>query len=311
MEFAFDDDQEALVGSVAKLLGRYAGPTRARELGGDDPAYDFALESALIDAGFLDLARNEDAGPLEAALVVEAVTRAAGVMAVGARALVAPAILDEVPPGPVALTREGYGGPVRFATDARTLLVAGADGVRVVEIDPALVEPVPSRFGYPMGRFVEVPPGRVLDGGSSVRMLAWWRVALAVELAGAMRAALDLTVEHVKQREQFGRPLGSFQAIQHRLAEALVAVEASRWLALEAAGLDASPEAAAAAAVQAVLAARVVFPTVHQFTGAIGFTTEYDLHVWTLRLPALWVEAGWMGDPGIAVTSARWGPAAA
>jgi alkylation response protein AidB-like acyl-CoA dehydrogenase len=305
VEFELDDDQRALLDAVETLLERRAGPARARELGADEPEYDAELDRALTEAGFLDLSRADDAGPLEAALVVEAVSRAAGVAAVGVRALVAPAVCDEVPDGPIALTRAGFEGPVRYATGARSLLIADGDGAGIVNLTPAMVEPVRSRYGYPMGRIHSIPTPRSLNGPST-RVLAWWRVALATELVGAMGAALDLTVDHVTNREQFGQPLGSFQAIQHGLAEATVAVQGARWLTLEAAWLGAPDEAAATAATHAAGAARALFPMLHQFTGAIGFTTEYDLHLWTMRLPALWQEVEWIGNPAAAVASARW-----
>lgn len=310
MELRLDDDQKALLDSVQTLLRRHAGPARARQLGGDRPSYDTDLDRALDEAGFLDLARHDDAGPLEAALVVEAVTRAAGVVAIGSRALVAPAVCDGLPPGPIALGVAGFSGPVRYATSARSALFVDGDHVRVVDLTPDLVEPVPARYGYPMGRIRPGGTARPLEGPAA-RMVAWWRVALAVEMAGALQQALDLTVDHVTNREQFGHPLGSLQAVQHGLAEAAVAVQGARWLALEAAWLGAPEEAAATAVTHASWAARTVFPVLHQLTGAIGFTTEYDLHLWTMRLPALWQEVEWIGNPGAAVAAARWNPEAA
>lgn len=135
---------------------------------------------------------------------------------------------------------------------------------------------------------------------------AWWRVALAAELVGTMRAALALTVEHVTHRRQFDKAIGSFQAVQHRLAECAVAVEGSRWLMLEAAWLGAPPQAAAVALTQALTAAQRVFADTHQFHGALGFTTEYDLHLATMRLPALRIEAQALGRPATAVAVERW-----
>ena len=77
--------------------------------------------------------------------------------------------------------------------------------------------------------------GDVLTDVIPTDVRAWWRIALAVELVGSMRAALDLTVAHVSDRIQFGRPIGSFQAVQHGLAKCAVAIEGARWLAYEAA----------------------------------------------------------------------------
>jgi alkylation response protein AidB-like acyl-CoA dehydrogenase len=150
--------------------------------------------------------------------------------------------------------------------------------------------------------------GRRLGLGSASAIRAWWRVALAVEICGTARAALDRTLIHVRERHQFGRPLGSFQALQHRLAECAVLVEGARWLALEAAWSRAEPERAAAAAVQALRAGERTFWETHQVSGALGFTVEYDLHLWTMRLPALRAELLSIGQPAAALTSARWSP---
>ena len=308
MHFELSDDQRAVMASVVTVLDRHAGPGRARDLGGDDPAYDAELEAALDAGGFLDLAGDHDAGPLGAALVVEATARAAGVVGVAARALVAPAIgLHEVA-SPVVLAVDGAEVPVRFGTAAATAVVLGDDEVRVVAVDAGDVTPLRTRYGYPFasmrlgaGQPVDIVPARVRD---------WWRVALAVELAGTMAAALEVTVDYVRERQQFGRPIGSFQAIQHRLAECAVGAQASRWMALEAAWRGAPAEAAASALSYALGAADRIFTETHQCTGAIGFTTEYDLHLWTMRIPALRAEAELLGSPGVAVAAERWGKVA-
>jgi alkylation response protein AidB-like acyl-CoA dehydrogenase len=131
-------------------------------------------------------------------------------------------------------------------------------------------------------------------------------VALAVEIAGTLRAALDVTLDYVKKRRQFGRAIGSFQAVQHRLAQAAALVEGTRWLALEAAGLGAPEERAAVAAAHAAAAAKHVFDETHQFTGAMGFTREHDLHATSMRLQALRLELGGVGAHRRAVAATRW-----
>ena len=305
MRFELSDDQRAVMASVATVLERHAGAARARDLGGDDPTYDHELEQALATGGFLDLAADSDAGPLAAALVVEATARAAGVASIAARALVAPALgLDDLA-SPVALVVGGFGAPVRFAPAATTAVVLGADDVSVVDLAPGHVTPVRSRYGYPFGT-IRLGAGRSADA-SPARLCDWWRVGLALELAGTTAAALDVTVAYVRDREQFGRPIGSFQAVQHRLAECAVGVRASRWLALEAAWLGAPAEAAATALTYGLESAERTFADTHQFTGALGFTTEYDLHLWTMRLPALRAEAALLGEPSRAVAATRWG----
>jgi hypothetical protein len=237
---------------------------------------------------------------------VEAVARHVGVVAVGARALVVPA-LAVAAPGPVALARAADSGPVRYAAHARTLVVDDGDEARVIPLEPGDVEPVASNFGYPFGApRTRSGRGVACGAGSGERLRGWWRVALAAEAAGTMRAALDVTLDYVKQRRQFGRAIGSFQALQHRLAECHVLAEASRWLALEAAWQGAPPAAAASAAAYAAGAAARVFAETHQLSGAIGFTREHDLHVFSMRLVALGVELGGLAGHRRAAARAYW-----
>jgi alkylation response protein AidB-like acyl-CoA dehydrogenase len=307
MDFELDEDQRAIGGAVDALLAQHAGPARAIELArkGD---YDHALDAALGEAGFLDVARGDGTGPLEAALVVEAIAREAGVVAAGATALVAPCLADRDWAGPVALARADAAVPVRFAAQACTILVLDGDVARVVEPKAGDVRPVHSNFGYPMGVIAEevLEGGGSLGSGSGVQLLAWWRVALAVECVGSMEAALAQTVAYVTQRRQFGRTIGSFQAVQHRLAQRKLELEGSRWLAYEAAYRRAPVEASATACAYAVGAAARTFRELHQLSGAIGFTREHDLHVWSMRLKALELELGGAGAHRRALAGARW-----
>jgi alkylation response protein AidB-like acyl-CoA dehydrogenase len=311
MDFEPGEEQRAILEAVDALLARHAGPKRAIELAAKSEP-DAALDAALAEAGFADLALGDGSGPLEAALVVEAIARAAGAIAAGADLLVAPLVAGRRLPGPVALARANDGAPVRFGAHARTLLVLDGDVARIVELEPGDREPVRSNFGWPAGRVAEAAlrGGTSLGAGSGERLRAWWRVALAAELVGCMRACLDVTVAYVTRRRQFGRPLGSFQGVQHRLAECAVLVEGSGWLAREAAFLGAPAEAAATAAAQAAAAAGRVFTDTHQFTGSMGFTREHDLHVWSMRLQALRLELGGVGAHRRALAEARWAPGA-
>ncbi len=307
MDFELDDDQRAVREAVERLAERHAGVERARELAAKQ-AYDSALEEALDEAGFLDVALADGAGPLEAALVVEAVARAAGGVAVAAAALVAPAVAGRSLPRPVALARGGDPSPVRFGAHARTLLLADGDEARVIPLEAGDVAPVASSYGYPLGRVSADLGGRgeSLGPGSAERLLRFWRLALAVETAGVMAAALEATLEHVKQRRQFGRAIGSFQAVQHRLAECAIEVEGSRWLAYEAAAHGAPAEAAALAAAHATRAAETVFAETHQLSGAIGYTHAHPLHVSSMRLQALRLEEGGASAHRRAAARARW-----
>jgi hypothetical protein len=117
-------------------------------------------------------------------------------------------------------------------------------------------------------------------------------LATAAQLVGAGQALLDAAVEYAKKRSQFGRVIGSYQAIKHKLADVHIALELARPLVYGAALslADQSPDtprdvsaAKAAASDAALLAARSALQT----HGAIGFTAEHDLSLWLLRVQAL------------------------
>lgn len=307
MDFEHSEDQRAILDAVASLLEQHAGPARAIALQ-EEEGYDDALDAALAEAGFTDVAKGPGTGPLEAALIAEAVAQAGGVCAFAASALVASAVSESPIEGPVAVTTADPGGPVRYAACARSLLVLdqAAGEARVVSLAPGECAPVRSSFGYPMGRLPEGLSGRgdSLGPGSAKRLERWWRLALAVEAVGTMAGCLDVTVAYLSERRQFGRAIGSFQAVQHRLADCAIQLEASRWLVREAAFQAAPEEGTAAAAAYALAAAGDVFSETHQLSGAIGFTREHDLHVFSMRLQALRIE---MGSHRRALAGARWG----
>ena len=304
MDFHLNDDQSAVRDAVSTLLARHAGPTRLRELGGDEPTYDHELERQLEAAGFLDIAEHGSTNRLDAALVQEAISVALGTASTSPRLLIAPS-LPEAIKGPVSVVVGGHRGPARFAADAVALIVLGDRDVRFVAPLPAPVERVASRLAWPVGQLNEVPPSDVMLDVDPEEVRAWARIALAIELVGAMRFATDMAVGYVTDRKQFNRALGSFQAVQHGLAECAVAVEGARWLSLEAAH-NGTPEAAAVALTHAIQATKVVFPRTHQYCGAMGFTQEFDLHLATMRVVALRAEGEALGRPGSALARQRW-----
>jgi alkylation response protein AidB-like acyl-CoA dehydrogenase len=307
VDFTLNEDQRAILESVEGLLSRFAGPARAIELA-PKADYDDALDAALRESGFVDVALGEETGPLEAALIVEAVARAAGVVSIGASALIAPGVSGLVLSGPIAVCSASTRGPVRFGAQARTLLIDDGAEARVVALSSGDALPVPSGFGYPVARLDAAlgRQGESLGPGSGPRLRNWWRLAIAAEAVGTMRAALDVTVAYVKERRQFGRAIGSFQAVQHRLAECAVLVEGGRWLCYEAAFEGAPSEKAAIAAAHATATAGRVFAETHQLSGAMGFTREHDLHVWSMRLQALRLELDGVAGQRRAAARARW-----
>jgi alkylation response protein AidB-like acyl-CoA dehydrogenase len=310
MDFELNDDQRAILEAVGQLLERHAGPERAIELQASGE-YDVELEAALTEAGFYEGLRESAMGPLEAALITEAVAGAAGGVAFAAGALVAPAICDEPFAGPIAVCERGHAGPIRFAAQARTLLIYAGDEVLVVGLESGDAKSVASNFGYPMGAVPSgiAQRGRSLGPGSGEALERWWRLGLAIEAVGTMGAALAQTVAYLKERKQFGRRIASFQAVQHRLAECAISHQGSRWLCLEAAHRGAPAEATATAAAYAMQAASQIFSETHQLSGAIGYTREHDLHVFSMRLQALRLEFGGVAAHRRAIVTHRWGSA--
>ncbi len=119
-----------------------------------------------------------------------------------------------------------------------------------------------------------------------------FRALKASEIAGACARSLDMTAEYVKTRKQFGVPIGSFQAVQHRLADMMLHVESMRSLCQFASwAVQGSPNQAELAARAALAHACEVGPTVVegaiQLHGGIGFTWEYDLHWYLKRVKAI------------------------
>ncbi len=141
-------------------------------------------------------------------------------------------------------------------------------------------------------RNVRLPASAVLgevNGGWPISERAIQRAVTGhcVTMLGGATAVLDMTVEYVKQRTQFGRPVGSFQAVQHHCAQMATDVEGCRGVAYQAAwmlaeGLPAQREISIAKAWISQ-AYRRVCATAHQCHGAIGFTKEHDLQLYTRR----------------------------
>jgi alkylation response protein AidB-like acyl-CoA dehydrogenase len=137
-------------------------------------------------------------------------------------------------------------------------------------------------------------------GAAGPLLAAWLRraaVGAAAEMLGAARRCLHLAVEYAKVREQFGQPIGAFQAIRHKCAEMLLEVENAHSAVYYAAwALDhaAADHEVAASVAKAYVgdASRKVCGEAIQVHGGIGFTWEYDLHMFFKRAKALEVMYG-------------------
>jgi alkylation response protein AidB-like acyl-CoA dehydrogenase len=129
----------------------------------------------------------------------------------------------------------------------------------------------------------EVESGTELGPVDWHAAVAVGQLALGHELVGASRRMLELAREHAVDRVQFGRPIATFQAVSHRLAETLVALEAADAV-LDAAWLDRAPPTAAMAKASAGRAARVAARHCQQVLAGIGFTSEHSFHRYAKRV---------------------------
>jgi hypothetical protein len=294
MDFRLSPDQEALVSAIdtlAKAFELKPADFRGFALMGRE------LERELEDGQYFDIALIPELGPLAAAMAVERLARLPFTSESALSMLVRPQLQGEWP-RPLALIENGR--PGRFVADAQTILVLHDETVSIAQPTAADLEPVESLFAYPMGRLkagVKLTPLSSSDGAN---LRKWLRVALAAETSGLLHAALASAVEHLTLRKQFGRPLGTFQALRHRMAECAVLAGGVRWLALKAAGTADHGDAALAAMHAQESATRVIYD-VHQMLAAMGMTLEHPLHLWTYRLKALLSELGGRGGQAQAV----------
>jgi hypothetical protein len=302
MDLDLTPDQAGLLDAISKLTTPFANqpPGAARDF-----LVSMELDDRLTESGFRDVARFDGMGVLEAVLLAEVVAALPYVTEFAASAIVAPRL--GIPAGrPTVLMRRPLDAPVRFLIGAGTALIADGDDVRVMDLACREVEPLTVPFGYPLGRLRSANlAGTGCFPGAAPKLLQWWHVALATEIGAAARAAVELTVQYVKDRRQFGHAIGSYQAVQHRLSECSVVVEAIRQLTRRAAATEDVQDALIAASYAKEACARIIYDT-QQFHGAIGVTYEYPLHLWTYRLRLLQGELGSFADTASTLAEARW-----
>ena len=308
MRFALGDDREALRSTARDLLTELCPPAAVRDAWTAVP--DPAPWQALAEAGALGLLVPESDGGLgldETYLVpvLEEAGRAALPHPLTETALVA-APLGVA--GPMVATDLGAAGSVvACAGFAEVFLLASGRGLRLYEAHEVDVEPVDtvdaSRHG---GRVRPRGEGRPVTEDPAAVAAAFDRGALgaAAELLGLSRAMLALTVDYASQRHQFGKPIGSFQAVKHHLADARLEIEFAAPAVLHAAYAVARGRPDAGRAVSqakwlAGAAAAVTGRAALQCHGAIGYTTEHDLHLYLKRSWALartWGGAAFHAD---------------
>lgn len=300
MDFTLTEDQANLATALDRLAARFeASPTAFQGFALVSPD----LDQALAEAEFFDIAGIPELGPLTAALAVERLARLPCTAEFALSMLVRP-LLSGAWPRPLALMEHGQ--PGRFVAQASTVLVIDGESIAILQPAPDMLEPVASLFAYPMGKLKSTAGATPLAAAEAATLRTWIRVALAAEIAGLLQAAIATTVEHVSLRKQFGRPLGTFQALRHRLAECAVLAGGVRLLALKAAWTGQDGDAALAVFHAQESATRVIYDT-HQMLGAMGMTLEHPLHLWTYRLKALLSQLGGRGGQAGAVAAQAFG----
>ncbi|MGW5453315.1 acyl-CoA dehydrogenase family protein [Nocardia sp. NPDC003979] len=183
---------------------------------------------------------------------------------------------------------------VLHGAQADVLLVLTADGLFETSPTAAGVTVTPTP-GLDHTRalasitFTETPATRLGDPGTRLRDIAW--AALAAEQVGAARRCLEMTVEYTSARVQFGRPIGSFQALKHRMADMYVLVESAESAALLAArslaaGSDSAAEDVWVARTYCTEAFSTVAAETIQLHGGIAITWEHDAHLYFKRAHA-------------------------
>ncbi len=217
-----------------------------------------------------------------------------------------------------AATKDGYRldgravfVPLAGIAELTVVAAKSAEGVALFALEgqPAGMSVTPRRAAdYSMVGEIELAGVNVASAACIVdvrqgaalldRLLDRARFAAAAELTGAMKGALDLTINYLRTREQFGRPIGSFQALQHQTVDLYMHLELSRgsvmgaMKALDAGAEDASLLVAAAKARCSDAAIRISGKTIH-LHGAIGVTEEYALGLFLRRMHFL---SAWLGN---------------
>ena len=333
MDLTLTAEQRLLVDSARATLARRCPPSHVRAMETDPQGYDRELWREMARLGWTGLLVGPDAGTLvEAALLLEQMGRVLLPSPFLTSCVLAPLLLRAVgdrswlpgiASGEVVATmalvepgwRDEWAAPALSVADGRLSgrkhfvpFAAAADVLLVVTRGPALVavertDAVHCRRQETLGGDhqyeveLTAAPGTLLGAlGPALETARLQATIAALAYAvGAADRALEITVEYAKTRVQFGRPIGSFQAVAHRCADMRSDIDALRWLVYQAAWTLAvgrpADLAVGAAKAYGNAALRQIFMHAHQVHGAIGFSTEHDLHLFTRRAKA--IELGW------------------
>jgi len=304
MDFDLTDDQLALREGAGDLLDDLASPARVRAHTTTDAPFDRALWAAMVDQGWLGVEIDETAGGLglgsvEVAVLVEELGRHA------APAPFVPAVLaldvferageDEwvqrlLAGDALACVAWDPAAPVPYAPSADVAIVLADDGVYAMEISSRPARQPAMDITRELGwlQFDASTARRIGDRDARTRLLDRGATYTSADLLGSASRALDMAVEYAKDRVQFGRPIGSFQAVKHRCADMLVDVEGMRstvyWAAWCIGAQDGDASVAATTAkIWCGDASKRVMASALQVHGGIGFTWEHDLHFFLKR----------------------------
>jgi alkylation response protein AidB-like acyl-CoA dehydrogenase len=325
MSIAITEDHRVLAATVSELLRKREARVAARELLEADDETMPDIWGDMVNLGWLGLHLPEEHGGSgysleELVVVVEEFGRAiapgpfvptviasALVAAVGDAALktrLLPGMADGSTTAGVALggsvtidggTASGSTGNVLGGGLAKIIVVPAGDGVAVIEVDHPNVKVEVPRNLDPTRRMAKV----TLDGapatlvpGARRTLIDLARVLLSAEAAGLARECTEMAAAYAKQRLQFGRPIGTYQAVKHHCANMAVATELTTsavWDAARAAstGGDQLSYAAAVAASLAAPAADLCANLNTQVHGGIAMTWEHDAHLFMRRATTL------------------------
>ena len=315
MRFSFTPEQLQLREAVVSLLESLCPPAAVRHAWAAPPgAFDRAVWTALSEMGVFEVLVPPADGGLgldwcSLVLVLEATGRAGLPHPVVETAAIAAPLLGSgfAPSGPAQMISASLGGsPAACGDDADWLVVDHDESVLLVPRAGVLGTAVQS---VDRGRrllaveAIDPTAAQVVAEGPAAVAQALDRAALgaAAQLLGLSQTMLDMTVAHVANRHQFGVPVGSFQAVKHRLADALMELSFAKPVVYRAAwSLSAGDPHVSShvsmAKAMASDAAEVVGRAALQCHGAIGYAVEYDLHLYLKRAWALsraWGSAAW------------------
>jgi alkylation response protein AidB-like acyl-CoA dehydrogenase len=288
------EERELLRETVAALVAKHASPAAVREAMASERGYDESLWKLLCEqVGAAALVVPEELGGAggelaDAAVVLEELGKALVPTPLLGTTLAELALLSADEPDTETLERLAEGtsiGTVVFDPD----YVVNADVADVViAADGTTLSRWTNFTSHRVDamdltrRLARLEPTDTTDIGADPGLADVAAILLAAEQIGAAAKCLDLTVEYTKDRVQFGRPIGSFQALKHRMADLYVAVQSARAVVNEAVA-EPSATSAALARVTASEAFSKVAAEAVQLHGGIAITWEHDIQLYFKR----------------------------